>query len=253
MLQIGLYSPRRELLEEQRKTVEEFNESACLDLELRSYDTYDALMQGVSNLPIDVLFYDTEQSKDAEQELLRLVQTVPNCRLVLLSDSERHAVFGYALRAVGYLTTPLDKEEFLSQLIYLIREQIQRKEQFLPLKVNGVWSQIDMNFITFVESAGHNLLFHLLGGRTFKVLSAFKDYQRLLDLNPDFFRCHKSYMVNMRYVKDWSLSAFTLSDGDEVNISRPYRQAARCMYACYVTKPQTELKKNEPQPQMGLR
>lgn len=253
MLQIGLYSPRRELLEEQRKTVEEFNESACLDLELRSYDTYDALMQGVSNLPLDVLFYDTEQSKDAEQELLRLVQTVPNCRLVLLSDSERHAVFGYALRAVGYLTTPLDKEEFLSQLVYLIREQIQRKEQFLPLKVNGVWSQIDMNFITFVESAGHNLLFHLLGGRTFKALSAFKDYQRLLDLNPDFFRCHKSYMVNMRYVKDWSLSAFTLSDGDEVNISRPYRQAARCMYACYVTKPQTELKKNEPQPQMGLR
>lgn len=234
-MQIGLYSPRQELLEEQRKTVEEFNETACLDLELKSYDTYDALMQGVSNLPFDILFYDTEESKDAEQELLRLVQTVPNCRLVLLSDSERHAVFGYALRAVGYLTTPLDKEEYLSLLIYLIREKIQRKEQFLPLKINGVWSQIDMNYITFVESAGHNLLFHLLGGKTFKVLSAFKQYQRLLDLNPDFFRCHKSYMVNMRYVKDWSLTAFTLSDGDEVNISRPYRQVARSIYACYVT------------------
>lgn len=252
-MQIGLYSPRQELLEEQRKTVEEFNETACLDLELKSYDTYDALMQGVSNLPFDILFYDTEESKDAEQELLRLVQTVPNCRLVLLSDSERHAVFGYALRAVGYLTTPLDKEEYLSLLIYLIREKIQRKEQFLPLKINGVWSQIDMNYITFVESAGHNLLFHLLGGKTFKVLSAFKQYQRLLDLNPDFFRCHKSYMVNMRYVKDWSLTAFTLSDGDEVNISRPYRQVARSIYACYVTKPQPELKKKEPQPQMGLR
>lgn len=252
-MRIGLYSPRQELLEEQRKTVEEFNETACLDLELKSYDTYDALMQGVSNLPFDILFYDTEESKDAEQELLRLVQTAPNCRLVLLSDSERHAVFGYALRAVGYLTTPLDKEEYLSLLIYLIREKIQRKEQFLPLKINGVWSQIDMNYITFVESAGHNLLFHLLGGKTFKVLSAFKQYQRLLDLNPDFFRCHKSYMVNMRYVKDWSLTAFTLSDGDEVNISRPYRQEARSIYACYVTKPQPELKKKEPQPQMGLR
>lgn len=252
-MQIGLYSPRSSLLEEQRKTVEEFNETACLDLELKSYDTYDALMQGVSNLPFDMLFYDTEGSKDTEQELLRLVQTVPNCRLVLLSDSERHAVFGYALRAVGYLTTPLDREEYLSLLIYLIREQIQKKEQFLPLKVNGVWSQLDMGHITYVESSGHSLLFHLSDRREFRVMAGFRDYQRLLDLNPNFFRCHKSYMVNMRYVKDWSLTAFILKDGDEVNISRPYRQAARSMYACYVTKPLPELQKKQEPPQMGLR
>ena len=252
-MQIGLYSPRLPLLEAQRQTIEEFNETACLDLELKSYDTYDALMQGASNLPFDMLFYDTEESRDAENELLRLVQTIPNCRLVLLSDSERHAVFGYALRAVGYLTTPLDKEEYLSLLIHLIREQVQKKEQFLPLKVNGVWSRLDMSHITYVESSGHSLLFHLSDRREFKVMAGFKDYQRLLDLNPDFFRCHKSYMVNMRYVKDWSLTTFTLKDGDEVNISRPYRQVARSMYACYVTKPQLEKQKKQEPPQLGMR
>lgn len=252
-MRIGLYSPRPALLEEQRQVVEEFNGTACLDLELQSYDTYDALMQGASNLPFDMLFYDTEGSRDAEEELLRLVQTVPNCRLVLLSDSERHAVFGYALRAVGYITTPLDKEEYLSLLIHLIREQVQKKEQFLPLKVNGVWSQLDMSHITYVESAGHSLLFHLSDKRELKVMAGFRDYQRLLDLNPDFFRCHKSYMVNMRYVREWSLTAFTLKDGDEVNISRPYRQAARSMYACYVTKPQPAPQKKAEPPQMGMR
>lgn len=251
-MQIGLYSPRSALLKEQREAVEEFNETACLDLELRCYDTYDALMQDAARFPLDVLFFDTEESGNAENELLRLVHTIPNCRLVLLSDSERHAVFGYALRAAGYLTTPLDKEEFLSQLIYLIRERIQRKEQFLPLKINGVWSQIDMNFITFVESAGHSLLFHLADRRVFKVMAAFKDYQKLLDLNPDFYRCHKSYMVNMRYVKDWCQTAFTLRDGDEVNISRPYRQAARSVYACYVTKPQPAAQKKQEPPQLGM-
>lgn len=252
-MRIGLYSPRPALLEEQRQVVEEFNGTACLDLELQSYDTYDALMQGASNLPFDMLFYDTEGSRDAEEELLRLVQTAPNCRLVLLSDSERHAVFGYALRAVGYITTPLDKEEYLSLLIHLIREQVQKKEQFLPLKVNGVWSQLDMSHITYVESAGHSLLFHLSDKRELKVMAGFRDYQRLLDLNPDFFRCHKSYMVNMRYVREWSLTAFTLKDGDEVNISRPYRQAARSMYACYVTKPQPAPQKKAEPPQMGMR
>ncbi len=94
-----------------------------------------------------------------------------------------------------------------------------------------------MGHITYLESVGHSLIFHLADRRRLKVQSGFKDYQSLLDLNPDYFRCHKSYVVNMSYVKEWSPTAFTLKDGDEVNISRPYRQAARSMYACYVTQP----------------
>ena len=252
-MRLALYSPRPVLLKEQQETVEEFNATACLDLDIECYDTYGELLQNAARFPFDILFYDTEQGEDTENQLLRLVQTVPNCRLVLLSDSERHAVFGYALRAAGYLTTPLDKEEFLSQLIRLIRERIQRKEQFLPLKINGVWSQIDMNYITFVESAGHNLLFHMADSQIFKVMAAFKDYQKLLDLNPNFYRCHKSYMVNMRYVEDWSQTAFTLKDGSEVNISRPYRQEARSVYACYVTKPKPAPQEKKEPPQLGIR
>jgi len=236
-LQIGIYSPRPSLLAEGRETVEEFNSSACLDLTLRCCDSYEELSRMASALPLDILFYDMESGGHVQEELRRLCQTIPNCRIVLLSDSERHAVFGYALRAAGYLTTPLDREEFLAQLISLIREKLRAKEQFLPLKVNGVWSQLSMKHITYVESAGHSLIFHLEDSRRLKVQSCFKDYQNLLDLNPDYFRCHKSYVVNMSFVKNWSLTAFTLKNGEEINISRPYRQAARSMYACYVTRP----------------
>lgn len=239
-LQIGFYSPRPPLLAEQREAAEEFNRTACLDLTLRCCDNCEAFFQEVSSLPLDILFYDMEGSQNAREELTRLLQTIPNCRAVLLSDSEQHAVFGYALRAAGYLTTPLDREEFLSLLIYLIRERIQAKEQFLPIKINGIWSQLNMENITYVESAGHSLIFHLNDKRQFKIQSSFKEYQNLLDLNPDYFRCHKSYVVNMSYVKDWALTAFTLKNGEKVNISRPYRQAARSVYACYVTQPVRE-------------
>lgn len=248
-MQIGLYSPRPPVLEEQRQAVEEFNRTACLNLTLRCCGSCQTLLQAASNLPLDILFYDMEGNPDAREELKRLLHTIPNCRVVLLSDSEKHAVFGYALRAAGYLTTPLDREEFIAQLIYLIREKVQAKEQFLPLKINGIWSQLNMAHITYVESAGHSLIFHLKDSRQFKVQSGFRDYQNLLDLNPDYFRCHKSYVVNMSYVAGWSLTAFTLKNGEEVNISRPYRQAARSMYACYVTQP---IPKKEVQPE-GLR
>lgn len=253
-MQVGLYSPRAALLEQQRAAAEEFNQTACLDLTLRCFENYRELSQGITNAPLDILFYDTEESRDLEAQLMRVFQTLPNCRLVLLSDSERHAVFGYAVKAAGYLTLPLDSEDFLSTLILLLRERLQAKEQFLPVKVNGVWSQLNMRHITYLESSGHSLIFHMNSGRSIRVAAGFKDYQSLLDLNTDFLRCHKSYMVNLCYVKSWEMDSFTLTDGSVVNISRPYWQTARSVYACYITQSRDEPHLERPQPaQLGGR
>ena len=180
-MQVGLYSPRAALLEQQRTAVEEFQQTACLDLTLRCFESYRELSQGITNAPLDILFYDTEESRELETQLMRIFQTLPNCRLVLLSDSERHAVFGYAVKAAGYLTLPLDSEDFLSTLILLLRERLQSKEQFLPVKVNGVWSRLNMRHITYLESSGHNLIFHMNNGRSIRAAAGFRDYQSLLD------------------------------------------------------------------------
>ena len=253
-MQVGLYSPRAALLEQQRTAVEEFQQTACLDLTLRCFESYRELSQGITNAPLDILFYDTEESRELETQLMRIFQTLPNCRLVLLSDSERHAVFGYAVKAAGYLTLPLDSEDFLSTLILLLRERLQSKEQFLPVKVNGVWSRLNMRHITYLESSGHNLIFHMNNGRSIRAAAGFRGYQSLLALTPDFLRCHKSYVVNLRYVKNWEMDSFTLTDGSAVNISRPYWQTARSVYACYMTQSRDEPQMERPQPsQLGGR
>ena len=235
-MQIGIYSPRPTLLDQLRAAIEEFNQTACLDLSVRCYGSERELAQGVTNLPLDILFYDTDQSANLEERLTRFVQTLPHCRLVLLSESERHAVFGYAVRAAGYLTLPLDLEDFLATLISLLREQMRIKEQFLPVKVNGVWTQLNTQYVTYLESAGHNLIFHMNDKRELKVAASFRDYQNVLDLNPDLLRCHKSYMVNLRYVSQWEMDRFTLTDGSAVSISRPYWHTARSVYACYLAQ-----------------
>ena len=60
----------------------------------------------------------------------------------------------------------------------------------------------------------------------------------------------KSYVVNLRYVRTWEMDSFTLADGSVVNISRPYWQTARSVYACYLTQSQDApaLEKSQPPP-----
>ena len=103
-------------------------------------------------------------------------------------------------------------------------------------KRNAVSIRYDMMFASIRAAAG------------------FRDYQNLLDLNTDFLRCHKSYVVNLRYVEHWEMDGFTLTDGSVVNISRPYWQTARGVYACYMTQSRDEPHLERPQPaQLGGR
>ncbi len=239
-MQIGLYSPREEKLQEQLAIVTDFERDACLGLELRCCSSYHELTQQISAFPMDILVFDMEGDQESESQLLRIAQTMPNCNLVLLSDSERHALFGYAVHAMGYIKTPIDPEDLISVLVYLLRMHIQKKEQFLPVKINGIWSQVNMKHITYLESEGHSLIFHLEDGRSLKTSAGFRQYQTLLDMNSDFVRCHKSYVVNLRHVKKWEMDTFTLHSGEPVSISRPYWQTARSLFACHVTQPKKE-------------
>ena len=237
-MQIGFCSSRFQLLEQMRQAVEEFNQTAYLDLSVRSYETDGDLNASLADLPLDILFYDTEQDANPKDTLSRIMQIIPNCTLILICDDTRHALMGYSLKATDYLLTPLDEEDFISTLARHLRSRLDSHEHYLPVKINGVWSRLNMRHITYLESAGHRLIFHLNDGRTFRCIAHYRDYEGLLEINPDFLRCHKSYVVNMRYVANWDLNSLTLTDGSSINVSRPYRQITRSFYASYVTRSQ---------------
>lgn len=235
-MQVGIYSPRPPLLEQTRAALEGFCRTAYLDVRIHSFDSRQALSAGVTEIPLDLLFYDMEEDPDPEADIKRLAGALPFCSMVLLCGDARHALAGYAVKAIDYLLTPVHSEDLIDVLAHFLRERLSAGERYLPLKLNGVWTRLDMRHITYIESAGHALIFHMSDGRSFRSIAHYRDYEGLLDMDPDFLRCHKSYVVNMRYVTGWNVDSLTLADGSLVNVSRPYRQTVRTFYACYVTQ-----------------
>lgn len=223
-------------MEQIGKALESLSQSTFLDLEIRRYDYYQALFASLTDTPLDLLFFDMEESDTPKDDLEKITQVVPHCTLVLLCEDTRYALFGYSVHARDYLTPPLHPEDLIDVVTRFLRERLEGHDQYLPLKMNGVWSRLNMRHITYLESAGHSLIFHMNDGRTFRIISSYSYYEPLLKMNRDFFRCHKSYVVNMRYVVGWELNSLTLYDGNTVNISRPYRQSTRSFYTCYVTQ-----------------
>ena len=235
-MQIGVISNRPQIRHQFSRVINEFVETSCLDIETTCFESQSELLRAVSTRPLDMLFYDTEQSEHMEDKLWEIMHTIPACALVLTGDDTRYAVFGYAVRALDYLTTPVDDGDLLDCLSRILRRRIEAKNQFLPVKVCGVWAPVSTEKMVYLESMAHNLVLHMNDGAALKILASFRDYDSMLNLNRHFFRCHKSYVVNMRYVSALESGQFLLTNGESVNISRTYSQAARSFYASYIAE-----------------
>ena len=245
-MRVGIFSARPDVLAWQMRTLKDFNQTACMDIDFASFGDLKSLFRSMTESPFDILLFDTEQVESLQETLVRITQVQPYCILALLSDSEQYAVMGYSVHASAYWVLPMDETGYLSSLAALIHDIPHRMERYLSIKVNGVWSRIDICSITYLESAGHTLIFHLHDGREFRMTANFRDYQLSLDSSDSLLRCHKSFVVNLSYVRDWQMDSFLLKDGTSINISRPYWQAARSAYARFVTVTQDETSPRTP-------
>ena len=139
-------------------------------------------------------------------------------------------MFGYQVKAKDFLIKPVEK----GKLLRIVSEEVKRQQENvvkeIKVKVEGLWKAIVPASILYVESMGHNLIFHMVSGRDIKFVATFKEYYPILNMIPRFLRCHQSYILNLDYVSNMRSDVFLLGSGEEINISRQYRKECRQYY-----------------------
>ena len=81
-----------------------------------------------------------------------------------------------------------------------------------------------------METNDHHVLFHMNNGQTYKKLANFNNLTPPIEGIQGVFQCHKSYVVNSRYIKDMVQNSFLMKDGRKISISKPNRKNARIFY-----------------------
>lgn len=56
------------------------------------------------------------------------------------------------------------------------------------------------------------------------------------NLSEDFIRCHNSYFVNLKYVKEFTPSEFRLYSGISIPISRSYAKEVKREFAAFIAR-----------------
>ncbi len=160
------------------------------------------------------------------ETISRLRQLDTDVIVAFTTSSTDHALEGYRLDALKYLEKPIQAQALLALL-----ELVRLKKNNLPslrLQIHGKAAAIPFREIVYLEQRSHHLLVYLTGGRQLQAVEQLNKIEAQFPKD-DFFRCHKSFLVNLSKVKnlDRELMVFTMEDGHNVHIRRGSLPAAR--------------------------
>ena len=128
----------------------------------------------------------------------------------------------FGVHAFDFLVKPIEKEELLKVLTRAVREANlihaeQSREKMLEILVNGRAILIPVPKLVYVESQGRKLVFHV-GDRITECYG--KQSELLPRLGTGFCQVHRSYIINLSFVEDYSRTGVTLTGGFVVPMAK---------------------------------
>lgn len=225
-LRIGVYEDNAR----ERLGLVEMITKSGIPVSLVSGESGEELLAAFRPGRFDLLFLDIYMTGITGIEALeRIRQSDPNVDVCIVTTSRDFALESYRMHAVRYLEKPAVREDVEE----LLREELRKKESHphLELRQQGEPVRIPYDQITMMEQHGRSVRVFLAGGGVLTGPGNLTKIEKLLSL-PGFFRCHKSYLVNLFYVTgiDRELMVFVLQGREQAYIARRRFWAAKRAY-----------------------
>lgn len=210
---------RRQLCTYLEKFQKEWNES----FSILQFSSGEALLE---NMPeeMQILFLDIKMGETSGMEVARRLRAKSNQVLVyFITSMPEYAIEGYDVHAFAFLTKPVQYEVIRSKL----REGLQRIDKdtgyFITIHHESKIDVINVSEILYIEVYGHNVYVQMKGGVK-RCTASLKELEATL-LQRGFFRCHKSYLVNLRAITQVEMTNLLLFNGRKVPLSKHRRKS----------------------------
>lgn len=171
----------------------------------------------------DLLLLDVDMPGMNGLEAARMVRrSDPDVLIMFITNLAQYAIKGYEVGALDYLLKPVSYYALSMKLEAALRILRRNEDRYLILPQDGGVVRLPLSRLYYVEAFSHQLHYYTTEGELVSTTS-----QTLSALERElvgFFRCHKGYLVNLRYVDAvWGDTLATA--GKELPVSRSRRKA----------------------------
>lgn len=191
-------------------------------LEISCYDSGMAFVHQFRS-QFDIILLDVAMPyMDGIESAKKIRQTDSDVVILFVTNQAQHAIRGYEVDAMDYILKPISYFAFSQRLNRAVSRVSRRNEPYLVLNMKSGPRKLKISSVRYIESRGHNLIYHTADGE-FTILGSLKDAEQKLE-SYHFIRCNKGLLVSLSHV-DNVQDGCAMVYGEALLISRPRKAA----------------------------
>ena len=220
MIKIAFCDDDMEVLHQMNELLDRYRVERNEDITYAAFQSpFELLTEIEKGIRPDILFLDVvmpgQNGMDVAKEIR---QYDTNMKIIFLTSSPEFAVESYSVGAYFYQLKPIWEESFFRLMDAVLAECEKKKKNSLILRSKDGITRIDLQQLGYCEVLGRKLLFHLENGAVLESAGSLDDLAGQLMQYSNFFRPHRSFLVNMEYIQNISSRSIKMVNDAEIPI-----------------------------------
>ena len=229
MIRIGICDDSPAFLQQTKFMIDHWdNPPQKITTEL--FEDGDSLITAHAKMPFDIILLDVIMPMLNGIEAAReLRQTDKNVKIVFLSSTSEFAIDSYAVKASNYLLKPFEPSKLFTCLDELISD-IKSTSKRLVIKGLNATYRIPFAEIEYIESQNKHIVFFTTEGKLIESTESLYTFEDILLLEDGFFKCHRSYIINLCHIDSYSRTEVLMCSGRSIPIARSHQKTFEDTY-----------------------
>ena len=217
MIYIAICDDEKHMSDHIRSMVLNFFRKKNREISLRMFSSGEELLS--YNGQIDILFLDIQmKDMDGMKTARKLRADQFRGFLVFITVLKEMVFQSFEVQAYDYLVKPVEEKQFEKTMERLYTSMQNASEDSLLVQKGYEGRIIREEEIVFCEIIDRKIYLNLASG---EVVDYYERIENLeTKLGSHFFRCHRSYLINLKHLKGYKNGTACMDNGKEVPVSR---------------------------------
>lgn len=220
MINIAVCDDEKCMSEKIEKLVEDFFRKKNTNISISEYSSGEELLK--SNERIDILFLDIGmRGMDGIETARKLRECRFHGFLIFITVLKEMVFQSFEVQPFDYLVKPVQEEHFektMERLFLSMQDRLSSEKANLLVQKGCESNIIFFQDIICCEIIDRKVYLYLVSGEVIDYYDRIENLEKKMDGR--FFRCHRSYLINLNHLKSYRNNTAFMADGKEIPVSR---------------------------------
>lgn len=217
MIHIAVCDDEKLMSDEIRKMISSFFRSKNIEIHTIQFSCGEELLNYEKQ--IDILFLDIQMRGTDGMETARKLRERRFRGYLIFITVLREMVFqSFEVQAYDYLLKPINTAAFEKTMERLLGSMLNAEKASLLIQKGYESRIISQEDIVYCEIIDRKIYLNLASSEVVDYYDRIENLEGRL--NTGFFRCHRSYLINLKYLRGYKNGTAYMAGGKEIPVSR---------------------------------